>query len=481
MATIVFLALSPALARAVIIQGGDGTGNASAPADSLGDPGWANVGRGNHSCVYLGNRWVLTCAHVGAAATTYFNGVGYNLVPGSNIRLHESADGNPANPIDLLLYRIDATPPGLAELSIAATSPAIGSLVTAIGLGTERGSATATGFLWGAANRTKRWGRNLISSAYSGTINVGFGNTHVLQTRFDQNPASPLDPSLAYNEFQASTGDSGGAVFCKAGNVWKIAGIIEAVSTNGSANYGDTTYSIDLSFYRDQIVGAAATCPFAGTIVDPVSTLGAGVSAYLSGNGGFKPLAGACSVSVDTKSYSFSFDTGSNTISQTGVISGSGGLTKYGSGNLKLSQRNTFSGATTVEQGILTLDGGDLGNSPLVSLAAGTRLEVSSGAPRLNDIGGYGSVSVFGGATALTAGSIRADALAIGGAALAAAAVPEPSGFISIGTLLLVLLAAFCRSFRAISPAPTPHRLEVERVLPLRAKRRTWPAFRNSR
>ncbi|MCC6124613.1 MAG: autotransporter-associated beta strand repeat-containing protein [Pirellulales bacterium] len=445
---IAFLAFSTASVRAVIVAGGDGTGNAAPPADALGDPGWANVGRGNHSCVYLGNRWVLTCAHVGAAGTTYFNGIGYNLVPGSNIRLRESADGNPANFVDLLLYRIDAAPPGLAELSIAGTSPAFGALVTAVGLGTERGAATPTGFLWGDVNHAKRWGRNLISSTYSGTINVGYGNTHVFQTRFDQNPVSPLDPSLAYNEFQASTGDSGGAVFGKVNNAWKLTGILEAVSTYGSANYGDTTYSIDLSFYRDQIVAAAATCPFAGTIVDPVSTLGAGVSAYLSGNGGFKPLAGACSVSVDTKSFSFTFDTGSNTISQTGVISGNGGFTKYGAGNMKLSQHNTFSGTTTVNQGTLTLDGGDLGNSPLVSLAAGTRLEATGGAPRLLDIGGNGSISVLGGATALTARSIRAEALTIGGAA--AAAVPEPSASILIGAFLLMLSAAFCRARRAI-------------------------------
>ena len=51
-----------------------GTGNTNAPAD---DPGWANVGvLGIGNGVYLGDRWVLTAAHVGAgeivlAGTTY--------------------------------------------------------------------------------------------------------------------------------------------------------------------------------------------------------------------------------------------------------------------------------------------------------------------------------------------------------------------------------------------------------------------------
>jgi autotransporter-associated beta strand protein len=435
--------LAPSV-RAVIIEGGDGKGNTTAPADAIGDPGWANVGHGNASCVYLGNRWVLTCAHVGSANTT-FNGIAYNLVVGSCIRLHESIEGNAANPVDLLLYRLDAAPPGLANIAIANATPLQGSLVTAVGLGTERGTPTPYGFQWGPSYSTKRWGRNLVSSSYSGTINIGTGNTHVFQTQFDANPSSSLDPSLAFNEFQASSGDSGGAVFQKVDNAWKLAGLIEAVSTNGYANYGDNTYCVDLRYYGDQIAGAMATCPFSGTIANPVATLGAGVSAYLSGNGGFQSVAGNCSVAVDTKSYLFTFDTSSNTISQTGAISGSGGFIKKGVGILKLTQHNAFSGNTTISQGILILDGGDLANSPLITVAPGANLQVIRGTPQLINISGGGSISIAGSATALTARSIHLDTLSIGNAPAAAAAIPEPSGLILVGTLLLGLLTALCR------------------------------------
>jgi len=44
-------------------------------------------------------------------------------------------------------------------------------------------------------------------------------------------------------------------------------------------------------------------------------------------------IRGACSVAVDTKACNFTFDTGPNTISQTGAISGSGGLTIYNNAN----------------------------------------------------------------------------------------------------------------------------------------------------
>jgi autotransporter-associated beta strand protein len=436
---------------AVIIEGGDGTGNTTAPADAIGNPGWANVGRGNDSSVYLGNRWVLTAAHVGSA-NTILNGVTYNKIAGSAIRLHESADGNSANSVDLLLYRIDADP-GLPSLSIADFTPSQGSLVTAIGYGTDRGMATAYGFLWGAANWNKRWGRNLISSSSSGIINLGSGNTHVFQTMFDLDPVSSSDPALALNEFQASSGDSGGAVFYKGSSGWKLAGILDAVTTNGSANYGNVTYSVDLSYYKSQILDTMATCPFSGTIVDPVSTLGAGVSAYLSGEGGFRPSSGTVSVAVDTKSFNFTFDTGSNTISQTGAISGSGGLIKNGIGNLKLSEHNSYSGNTTVNQGTLTLDGGDLGNSPLVSLAAGTNLDVIRGTLQLGVVSGRGSVSVSGASTLLTAQSIQTDSLTIGAIHHFAASsdrpavnpVPEPSGLMLLCTISLTVFAAFGR------------------------------------
>jgi autotransporter-associated beta strand protein len=375
-AILVFLA---APLQAVIINGGDGTGNTTAPADSLGDPGWAYVGHGNYSSVYLGNNWVLTCYHVGAANTT-INGTTYNLVPNSTIRLHQnSQDPTPTAGIDLILYRIDGqlSLPSLPLVSMSTpqkkSTPAYGSIVTAIGYGFDRGSAIANGFNVNSSISTKRWGKNLISTSSSGLLEVtdGAGNSlginHDFQTTFDSDPYSSLDPNLAYNEFQAAVGDSGGGVFYKDNNVWKLTGILEAVDNISAVHYGDHTYSIDLSYYRDQIVAAVQVFQISSqsTINNPTTDIGTDwTSVQLIGNSNFGNAANVANwtwaTPIDTNGHLLTVNSGSATVSiqpgaGTGIISGTGGLSKDGSGALQLGAANSFTGDTNIIAGTLKL------------------------------------------------------------------------------------------------------------------------------
>ncbi len=77
------------------------------------------------------------------------------------------------------------------------------------------------------------------------------------------------------------------------------------------------------------------------------------------------------------------------------VITGSGALTKAGAGNLTLSgSGNTFSGATTISAGTLTVSGGDaLASSTSVSVAAGATLALA-GNEALGNLSGAGSVTL---------------------------------------------------------------------------------------
>ncbi len=78
-----------------------------------------------------------------------------------------------------------------------------------------------------------------------------------------------------------------------------------------------------------------------------------------------------------------SIDTGTKKLTIGGILSETGGsqtLTKTGSGELVLTASNTFTGPTNINQGKLTLDGGDLADASTVNVAPGATLQIISGA-----------------------------------------------------------------------------------------------------
>jgi hypothetical protein len=261
-------------ATAVVINSATGTGNTNAPAD---DPGWLNIGfLGVGTGIYLGEGWVLTASHVGAG-TISLAGVSYAPLAGTTVQLTNNSPGKTAF-TDLIMFRLASTPAGLGTLTLASSAPTLGTPVTMIGAGRDRGAFTkwnvntgTTPWTWTEvpsggnaagyqtlSTRTVRWGTNTIASQ-DVWINVpGSSNTPVDVKTF---ATTFTDLIAAGDEAQASFGDSGGAVFAKNGSSWELGGVMIAIGgfsgqpTAGETPvYGNLTYSADISSYASQIM-----------------------------------------------------------------------------------------------------------------------------------------------------------------------------------------------------------------------------------
>jgi hypothetical protein len=269
----------PPAAALVVVPHGT-INNQLAPAD---DPGWLNVGDNG---IYLGNRWVITAAHVGALTTTFSDGRSFSVEPGSAVQLKNPSGLGLTSSTDLLMYRLTSDP-GFPSLSIAPAKPAKGDPVTFIGDGgaitptdtethwnvTQNMDGTHTwtevpsgGNFSGYKNTGTRklWGTNLVENNGPIVANDMVADVISFYTKFD-NPNGTGSTATA-SEAQAQGGDSGSAVFEKIGGLWLLAGVTYAVDNpvdnqpdpTSYAVYGDLTFAADLSQYRDQIL---ATIP----------------------------------------------------------------------------------------------------------------------------------------------------------------------------------------------------------------------------
>lgn len=128
-----------------------------------------------------------------------------------------------------------------------------------------------------------------------------------------------------------------------------------------------------------------------------------------------------------------------------GVISGSGGFSKAGSGTLVFSgsSANTFSGATTVSAGTLTLSkAGALGNTSSITLSGGTLL--LSGTDPIDRISDTAGITLSGGtldtnnrSETFGALTLSADSIINLGGGGAAATITFASGSYSAGILTI--------------------------------------------
>ena len=121
----------------------------------------------------------------------------------------------------------------------------------------------------------------------------------------------------------------------------------------------------------------------------------------------------------------FDVTTGATNLALSGVVDGSGSLTKIGAGKLTLSGANTYSGATTVTAGILALDYATQNNNKISTAA----LTLGGGTVTLAGNASAATAQTVGGLTLTSGGSVIAvTSNHAGGARLALGAITRSAG-----------------------------------------------------
>ncbi len=327
--TVVEVQTDPIAEPAILMPSGNPNTTAASllAAGGPGDPalpGFNNVARSgeNGTVVYLGAGWALTANHVSLTSTITWAGQAYTVDTSSVTRLTNPDGSN----TDLKMFKVNGDPP-LPELftSFIASAPASGRVIM-VGNGYSSSgehfwsiNRNTTPWTWTEiaepANpnynnyagvtvtgpRMIRWGENTVhdTGLY---IPIGTVSVAGFTTRFDRQPYTN-QPALA-NEAQASSGDSGGAVFALEEGNWVLSGIMLATSGSASGQpsstslYGSITFIADLSVYRTQILAIAGVVnrqlvynnssfdgntPEVGTSED--AAIAAEKTAYLPGTG----------------------------------------------------------------------------------------------------------------------------------------------------------------------------------------------------
>jgi hypothetical protein len=311
-AVILLVCLIGRPASAVIISSGNGQTGIDPSNTLTGNVGYSSTG--NASVTYLGNDWAITANHVytGSPATLTSPEVPANVsIGGNSYPVDEASTTQLKNAdssyADLKLIHIEtggANPaaPALPTLQVASSSLALGATVEMVGNGQNLNvdeSGSPVQYYWNVTgdpmsptwtqtyatmdnpqpgnysgyetldSNTIRYGENDVATVtapapfYDGTDY----NTSMFLTQF--NNSYYTGGTVYPDEAQATSGDSGGAVFSYIGGQWVLAGIMVAegvfvnqptnvsptvASGNGTAVFGDASYIADLSVYQSQIL-----------------------------------------------------------------------------------------------------------------------------------------------------------------------------------------------------------------------------------
>jgi autotransporter-associated beta strand protein len=240
-------------------------------------------------------------------------------------------------------------------------------------------------------------------------------------------------------------GNSGASGIYNLSGAGQLSAVVENIGSSGTGTFTQTggINSISSTLHLGNNSGSSGTYNLkGGTLILQSLEKGDGAAAFNFGGGTLKAsgiFSTSLPMTLTSDGGNANIDTAGYSAALSGVLSGTGGLNKLGSGALTLSALENFSGKTTVNNGTLVFSGGigaqgtplidiESGNAVFkttninksnldIYIAASALFEVADGSHTVGDISGSGKTQVDSSAS-LTASSIHQATLTIGSGAI---------------------------------------------------------------
>ena len=251
-----------------------------------------------------------------------------------------------------------------------------------------------------------------------GTTTTSLGGAWTSAGSWANGVPTLADDAVAYGSLSHASGNAFARRLSLSGNLNVTGGTVDVFDTATVGSGAVSVSSGNVTAGRMLVASAGQTVSIAlqsGATLQSGTVAANGGTASLSIDGATFRATGTADISIPTTlgAGGGTIDTNGYDAQVSATVTGSGGLTKQGSGNLLLDATASFSGPLSIQQGTVELgSSASVGNASSIELAQGTTLDVSA----------VGSLTLGSGQTLTGQGTLTGNLTAVTGS------VVEPLG-----------------------------------------------------